>query len=112
LIRVATRFYAFLRERVGRQDDTLELGDDATVGDFLEKLAEKYEHALVGYVFDADKHLRSGFAVALNGENVKPEEFSSRRLRDGDVVVILPPIAGGYLNKGSLTPVWPWYFPE
>ncbi len=112
MIRVSTRFYAFLRERVGRQEDTLELSDNSTVGDFLEKLAEKYEKELVGYVFNVDKSLRSGFAIALNGENVKPEEFTSKRLKDGDVVVILPPIAGGYLNEGSLTPVWPWYLPE
>ena len=96
MIRVTTRFYAFIRERVGKQEEVIELSDEATVGDFLKKLAEKYERELMGYVFDSDKRLRSGFAIALNGENLNPEELLSRKLKDGDVVVILPPIAGGF----------------
>ena len=96
MIRVTTRYYAFLRERVGREEETLELPEGASVGDFLEKLAERHGEKLLGYVFDENKQLRSGFAVALNGENIRPEEIRDTRLKDGDVVVILPPIAGGF----------------
>jgi thiamine biosynthesis protein ThiS len=39
--------------------------------------------------------LRKGFAVAVNGENVDMANWKNTRLKDGDVVVVLPPIAGG-----------------
>ena len=98
MIHVKTRFFAFLRERTGRSEDVIELEDNATIETFLKKLAEKYEKELMGYVFVEEGALRSGFAVALNGENVKPESFAEIKLRDGDTVVILPPIAGGLLE--------------
>ena len=95
VMRVHTRFYAFLREKVGRSEDTLELEEGATIADFLKQISEKYGEIVGRDIFDEDGSLRSGFAVALNGENVRREEWGTTKLKDGDLVVILPPIAGG-----------------
>lgn len=92
-MKVFTKYYAFIRERLGRSDEEFELEEDSTVADFLKLLSEKYAGKLVG-LFEGPV-LRKGFAVAVNGENVDMSDWNTTRLKDGDVVVILPPIAGG-----------------
>lgn len=104
-LKVITRYYASIREKLGKSVEEFELKDDASVIDFLEAFRAKYK-GLVDNFFDADG-LRSGFAVALNGESLEPNAWRNTRLKDGDVVVILPPIAGGHLKLGSRTPLWP-----
>jgi len=93
-MRVSTRFYAFLREMTGRDSDTLTLDEGSTIVDFLKAVREKYGASLAS-IFGVDGVLRTGFAVALNGDNVERGEWGRTVLRDGDTVVILPPIAGG-----------------
>jgi len=95
LVRVTTRFYAFLRESVGKEHETLELDEGATVSDFLRVIGERYRDALGRLVFEEGARLRKGFAIALNGVSIRPEAWAETRLNDGDVIVILPPIAGG-----------------
>lgn len=94
-MKVETRFYAFLREATGVERDSFELEEGATVGDLLRAIAARYER-LAGLVFEGAPRLRRGFALALNGENVELDKVDEIRLREGDTVVILPPIAGGY----------------
>ncbi|MEM4416955.1 MAG: MoaD family protein, partial [Nitrososphaerota archaeon] len=94
--KVSTRFYAFLREMTGLESDVIVLEDGSTVADFLSAIRGRYG-AVLSRIFGEDGLLRSGFAVALNGENVERREWGRKVLRDGDVVVILPPIAGGLI---------------
>ncbi|MCX8201877.1 MAG: MoaD family protein [Candidatus Caldarchaeum sp.] len=104
-MKVSTRYFAVIRERLGKSLEEFELPDGSTVADFLAAFRKKYSDK-VGDLFEASG-LRAGFAVALNGENIDPRTWREVSLKDGDVVVILPPIAGGYLKLGSLTPRWP-----
>lgn len=104
-MKILTKYYAVLRERVGKASEEFELPQGSTVIDFLEKLRQVYGGVL-GDLFEGDG-LRTGFALALNGESLDRRLWASTRLKDGDVVVVLPPIAGGYLKLGSLTPRWP-----
>jgi len=40
-MKVFTKYYAFIRERLGRSDEEFELEEDSTVADFLKLLSEK-----------------------------------------------------------------------
>ena len=112
-MKVLTRFYAFLREMTGRESDTITLDEGSTVIDFLKAVREKYGVSLAS-IFGVDGMLRSGFAIALNGDSVDRREWARTVLRDGDTVVILPPIAGGLSEGGqsnaslSLIPTHIW----
>ena len=92
-MKITTKYYAFIRERLGRSTEEFELQEGSTIADFLKLLSERHGGNLVG-VFEGAV-LRRGFVVALNGENVEQARWGSTRLKDGDVVVVLPPIAGG-----------------
>jgi molybdopterin synthase catalytic subunit len=81
-MKVSVLYFAVFRERIGRDDEPLELPRGARVGDAIEALAARY--AAVGA-------LRGKFRVAVN------QDFSGdeRELADGDELALIPPVAGG-----------------
>lgn len=81
-MRIAVLYFAVFRERIGRSDEELALPDRATVGDAIAALAAKHK---------AIADLAGRFRVAANREFVD----DSRVLRDGDELVLIPPVAGG-----------------
>lgn len=74
--------FASLVQEVGGGGLDLALPDNATVGDALAALIDRYP-PLAGY--------RSRLATAVNLDYVGPEH----RLHDGDELAIIPPVSGG-----------------
>jgi molybdenum cofactor guanylyltransferase len=74
------QYYALLREQAGRSEETLE-SSAATPADLYQDLASRYRFTLA----------REQLKVAVNSEFCE----WSRRLRQGDAVVFIPPVAGG-----------------
>ncbi|MBA3452471.1 MAG: molybdopterin converting factor subunit 1 [Deltaproteobacteria bacterium] len=81
-MRIQVLYFAVFRERLGRDDETLELGDGARVRDALAALAAKHEPIAT---------LRTKFRVAVNQDFTDEE----RELHDGDELALIPPVAGG-----------------
>jgi len=81
-MRIKLLYFAVVRERLGREGEELEMPDGATARALLAEL-ERRHPALGG--------LRSALKLAVN------EEFApvERVLADGDVVALIPPVAGG-----------------
>ena len=81
-MRVHIRYFAALREVMGRADETLELPDGATVAEASLALAER------------TPALRAPLAVcvaAVNRAYVTPDT----PLAEGDELVFIPPLGGG-----------------
>lgn len=81
-MRIQVLYFAVFRERLGRDDETLELADGARVSDALAALAAKHEPIAT---------LRTKFRVAVNQDFTDED----RELRDGDELALIPPVAGG-----------------
>lgn len=81
-MRIQVLYFAVFRERLGRDEEALELADGATVADAIDALASAHP---------AVATLRGQFRVAVN------QEFSdeAHALADGDEVALIPPVAGG-----------------
>jgi molybdopterin converting factor subunit 1 len=78
---VKIRFFASLRERLGRAELVRDVAGGATAGDVLATLHEEFP-ALAG----------SGrVAIAVNSEYVD----AGHVLADGDEVALIPPVSGG-----------------
>lgn len=79
-MQIKIQYYALMREQAGRSDEMLETAA-ATPAELYRELGERHRFTLP----------RERLKVAVNGE------FSdwSRGLRSGDVVVFIPPVAGG-----------------
>jgi MoaE-MoaD fusion protein len=82
-MKVTVRLFAILRERAGRDSLEIELPDEATVGDALERLA-----AAPGLAELVD---RRSVRMAVNREFAS----SAAPIRPGDELALIPPISGG-----------------
>jgi molybdopterin synthase catalytic subunit len=81
-MKVRIRFFARLSEIVGERDVPLELNEGSTILDLHSKLACEYP-AVTPYL---------STAVCAVGEEYVAE---GHRLRDGDIIALIPPVSGG-----------------
>ena len=81
-MRISVLYFAVFRERLGRDDEPLELPAGATVADAVAALAAKHP---------AIAQLRGRFRVAVN------QDFADdgHALADRDELALIPPVAGG-----------------
>lgn len=78
-MRIQVRYFAVVRERLGRSEDILELAPGATVADALDSLDPRLAP------------LRRYLQMAVNQVTVPTDH----RLTDGDELALIPPVAGG-----------------
>jgi sulfur-carrier protein len=79
-VTVRVRYFASLRELMGRAEESREVGPGTTPGALLRELLGPGR---------ADR--AAGVAFAVNQEHSP----AGRELRDGDEVAFLPPVSGG-----------------
>lgn len=85
-MRIQFLYFAVVRERLGREQEALELPAGATVGSALAALAERYP-MIAG--------LLPRVQAAVNRTFADPTTI----LRDGDELAIIPPVAGGAVAR-------------
>jgi molybdopterin converting factor subunit 1 len=81
-MKIQVRYFAVFRERLGREEEALELDEGADVAAAL---------ALLGARHPAIAQLAGRFQIAVNQEMAPP----STPLHDGDELALIPPVAGG-----------------
>jgi len=81
-MRVRVLFFGVLKDLVGKATDTLELGDEASVGDVLAHYKTQIPRL---------RESLPSLALAVNQEYASAET----KLRSNDEVAILPPVSGG-----------------
>ena len=97
-MKVSIRFFASLRELVGKKVETLEFSDseEATVDLSLKRLSESFGKDFVEYVFNEKTgEVKSYLTLLVNGRSIAVLDGLKTRLADGDVLAILPPVGGG-----------------
>lgn len=97
-MKVSVRFFAALRELVGKKAESLTFPDreEVTVGNVLKRLAELYGEDFVEYVFDRKSgEIQSYLTLLVNGRSIATLDGLKTKLMDSDVLAILPPVGGG-----------------
>ena len=97
-MKVSVRFFTSLREITGKKEETLEFSDDekVTVDRVLRVLSHEYGRSFVDYVYDPITREVKGFLQFLvNGKSTTSLNGLQTKLKDGDVLAILPPVGGG-----------------
>ena len=98
LLKVSVRFFAALRELVGKKVELLEFsdGEEVTIEKALKRLTEFYGKDFVEYVFDGKTgEIQSYLTLLVNGRSITTLEGLKTKLMDGDILAILPPVGGG-----------------
>jgi len=95
-LRVKVRALVGLKEVFGRHEFELEVPGrgSISVAELLEELAKRYPRFRELYR-DPVKALEGDLNVLVDGRNVIHEEGAETRVRDGSLVVLFPPAAGG-----------------
>ncbi len=81
-MKVQLRFFASVRERLGRREGELTLPEGATVSDVWTALSSQHPDLA---------ELGASISFAVNQEYVD----TAHCLRDGDEVALIPPVSGG-----------------
>ena len=97
---ITVRFYASLREFVGKEELKLDLTEGSTVEDLLRMLTQtfgtRFEEVRTKDPFEAYvKADGVNPAILVNGRSIDPEKGLWAKLADGDLVVIMPLMASG-----------------
>lgn len=70
-------------------------GKDRTIGHVLEFLTIQYGQQLRQELFDSESKIKTGYTVLINGRNIASLSGLETKLKDEDVVSILPIVEGG-----------------
>jgi len=82
-MQVKVKFFAILRERVGKSELLQEMREGSSVEDLWRVLSEEYS---------ALSAVNIKLLYAVNSDYVEPRYV----LREGDEVVFVPPVSGGF----------------
>jgi molybdopterin synthase sulfur carrier subunit len=88
---VKVRLFHELRTAAGGGEITVNAD---SVGELLRVLGERYGKTPRNVLFDEKGHLRDYAFVYINNVLRKPVDMSVP-LKDGDVILVIPPVSGG-----------------
>ena len=94
-MQVRVGFYGAVRDVAGIDEETIELPSPADVGTLVDRLQDKHGHLFTEKVFQGHGTIFPSVAILLNGVNISLNQGLDTSVENGDVVVIIPVIAGG-----------------
>ncbi len=88
------QYMAQLRAAVGRTEEAVELPEGNSLADLLNQLADTHSEARSHFVTETGQ-ARPSLLMVVNDSAVSAREAATTALHSEDVVILLPPIAGG-----------------
>ncbi|MHA1348100.1 MAG: ubiquitin-like small modifier protein 1 [Candidatus Heimdallarchaeaceae archaeon] len=90
IIQVIT--FANIKKIIGKKQFTMEAG---SVEDLLDKLFAEYGEELRDELFDDLGKIKPIYRIIVNGRNINLLDGFQTKLKDDDMLVLMPAIAGG-----------------
>jgi MoaD family protein len=92
-MRVAVKYLAQIKQAAGRASEAVELDEGCSLRDLVRRLAERHGEPLRSLLLGPAGSPHDALLLFVGDEQVRWEV--ERELRDGDVVTVLAPMAGG-----------------
>lgn len=95
-MKVKVRYFTTLRELAGAREEELEMKGGSILAELIEKVALKYGEEAFDYL-----HVRTtgkidpSIQFLINGVNARNLHGIKTKLKEEDVVAIIPPVGGG-----------------
>ncbi|MFC1486191.1 ubiquitin-like small modifier protein 1 [Thermoproteota archaeon] len=94
-MKVEVRFFTSLREITGYKVNKILLQNSSTVEELLTLLSEKHGKNFREYIYNKKGEVRGFLSFLVNGKNINIMQGFDTKLKEDDVVAILPPVGGG-----------------
>ncbi|MEM2111613.1 MAG: MoaD family protein [Candidatus Bathyarchaeia archaeon] len=96
-MRVRVKYFTTLRELAGSAVEEMEIDDGATLADLIKKIALKYGEEARKYLYYGSNggNVDPSIYFLINGTNARTLSGLNTKLKDGNIVAIVPPIGGG-----------------
>ncbi len=97
-MKITVKYFAALREIVGKREDLLELDADLTVENLLKILSNKYGREFQDYIYDKEDRIRENLQFLVDGKSISTAKGIRTKLHDSSQFVIIPPVGGGFVD--------------
>ena len=94
-MKLRVHYSAQLRAAVGRPHDELDLPDGSSLAALLDHLVGSFDETARMHLVSPGGGIRPSLLVVVNDAAASVQAAGSTKLEHGDVVLLLPPIAGG-----------------
>ena len=94
-MKVEVRFFTSLREITGHKVNKILLQNSSTVEELLTRLSEKHGKNFREYIYNKKGEVQGFLSFLVNGKNINIMQGFDTKLKENDVVAILPPVGGG-----------------
>ena len=95
MIKLRVQYSAQLRTAIGRHEDEVELPVGSNLAALLDHLAASLGENAAGHLVAPDGRWPRNLLIVVNDTAASAHDADSNVLQSGDVVLLLPPIAGG-----------------
>jgi sulfur-carrier protein len=93
-MKVRVQYTGQLRTAVGRSEEEIELPDAVTLHGLLQHLADRHQE-MSPHLLAGSGRLQPSLLVVIDEAAVPVAMASIKHLKPGDVITLMPPIAGG-----------------
>lgn len=94
-MQVRVEYTAQLRAIVGQADECLDLPEGSSLAQLLRQLAQDRHRDVATYLLTPSQELQPSLLIARNRTFVSPRDAHTVIINAGDVITLMPPIAGG-----------------
>ncbi len=96
MMAVSIKFFASLAEKCGEKETIISLKEESTISDLLKKLSQKYGKSFQETVFQPNGNIKKAYKILLNETGILEQSMTNIKLKNKDIIAILPPIGGGH----------------
>ena len=94
-MKITVKFFTSLREITGKKEYEIQLANIITVEELLANLSKKYGKKFTEYLYDEKGKVQKYIQVLINSRCINELQGFETKLKEGDIVAILPPVGGG-----------------
>jgi molybdopterin synthase sulfur carrier subunit len=94
-MKIKVKFFTSLRDITDKKVDEIQLKSIITVEELLTLLSEKYGKKFREYIYNKKGKVQDFLSFLVNGKNINNLQGFDTKLKEGDIIAILPPVGGG-----------------
>ncbi len=94
-MKIEIKFFTSLREITGKKLDHIQLQNSISVYELINLLSKEYGKKFREYIYNRKGEPQDYLSFLVNGTNINNMQGFDTKLKNGDIIAILPPVGGG-----------------